>query len=407
MPRLLDQTTKGCKKRPQINFAVLEWATNICYNIVKISAYQSKQRWIEYMEINLKEKLRSLRQQKNITQEALANHLGITPQSVGKWERGEGYPDITLLPKIAFYFDVTVDELLCVDQVRVEEAITKYKRQAAIFQNNGENDNNLELWEKAYTEFPNNCDVIEQLMFAINRKAQYPCPKDEANRIIALGEELLTKSTNAMQREHAVQYLCYTYDGIDNEKALYYANMGGSIHATREGLKSTILQGEEGVVACQSYIETLIHSAAMSAVTMTSKTKFSPLENIEVYTFAIDILKRLFSDDNIGFYAHDLSLYYLYIAFQYGELGDKENTLNNLEESCRYAIIEANLKDMSYTAPMVNRLKHKNQNTSKNYKGNDCNLRLKALEDKRFDFVRNEGRFNKIITELEKHAEQI
>ena len=71
------------------------------------------------MEINLKEKLRSLRQQKNITQEALANHLGITPQSVGKWERGEGFPDITLLPKIAFYFDVTVDELLCVDQVGV------------------------------------------------------------------------------------------------------------------------------------------------------------------------------------------------------------------------------------------------------------------------------------------------
>ena len=186
------------------------------------------------MEINLKEKLRALRQQKNITQEALANHLGITPQSVGKWERGEGFPDITLLPKIAFYFDVTVDELLCVDQTRVEETIAKYKRQAAIYQNNGENEKNLELCEKAYTEFPNNCDVIEQLMYAINRKAQYPCPKDEANRIVALGEALLAKSANATQREHAVQYLCYTYHLIcNNEKALYYANMGGSIYATR------------------------------------------------------------------------------------------------------------------------------------------------------------------------------
>lgn len=357
------------------------------------------------MEINLKEKLRSLRQKKNVTQEALANHLGITPQSVGKWERGEGFPDITLLPKIAFYFDVTVDELLCVDQVRVEEAITKYKRQAAIYQNNGENEKNLELWETAYTEFPNDCDVIEQLMFAINRKAQYPCPKDEADRIIALGEELLAKSTDAMQREFAVQYLCYTYDGIDNEKALYYANMGGSIYATRAGLKSTILQGEEGVVACQSYIETLIHSAAMSAVRMTSKTKFSPEETIEAYTFAIDILKRLFSDDNVGFYAHDLSLYYLLVALQYAELNDRKNTLNNLEESCRYAIIEANLKDMDYTAPMANRLKHKNQNTSKNYKGNDCNLRLKALEDKKFDFVREDDRFKEIVSELKRYAE--
>ena len=40
------------------------------------------------MEICLKHTLRSLRQQKNVTQEALAQHLGITSQSVGKWERG-------------------------------------------------------------------------------------------------------------------------------------------------------------------------------------------------------------------------------------------------------------------------------------------------------------------------------
>ena len=62
------------------------------------------------MNINIKDKLKDLRHKTGITQESLANHLGITPQSVGKWERGEGFPDITLLPKIAFYFDVTVDE---------------------------------------------------------------------------------------------------------------------------------------------------------------------------------------------------------------------------------------------------------------------------------------------------------
>ena len=358
------------------------------------------------MEINLKEKLRSLRQQKNITQEALANHLGITPQSVGKWERGEGFPDITLLPKIAFYFDVTVDELLCVDQVRVEEAICEYQRQSKICCQNGENQKNLEIWEEAYAQFPNDCRVIEGLMYAINRKAEYPCPKDEADRIIALGKTLLEKSTDAMQRENAVQCLCYTYHGIDSEKALYYANMGGGIHETREGLKATILKGEEGVVACQEYIETLIHSASMSAVNMTSKTNFLPEEKIEAYTFAIDILKRLFSDDNVGFYANDLSLYYRYIALQYTQLNDKENVLKNLKESSRYAIIAANLKDMDYTAPMVNRLKHKNQNTSKNYKGNACNLRLDGLKNRMFDLVRDDDEFKQIIADLEKHTEK-
>jgi hypothetical protein len=56
---------------------------------------------------------------------------------------------------------------------------------------------------------------------------------------------------------------------------------------------------------------------------------------------------------------------------------------------------------------MVNRMKHTKANTSKNYKGNACNLRLKALEDNRFDLVRNEERFKKIISDLEKNAEQI
>ena len=358
------------------------------------------------MEINLKEKLRSLRQQKNITQEALANHLGITPQSVGKWERGEGFPDITLLPKIAFYFDVTVDELLCVDQVRVEEAICEYQRQSKICCQNGENQKNLEIWEKAYSEFPTDCRVIEGLMHAINRDAVYPCPKDEAARIIALGEELLKKSTDTRQRENAVQCLCYTYDNIDKEKALYYADMSGTFFVTREDLRATILDGEEGDKACQSYMMSLIHTAASTASSMVSKTNFSPKEKIEAYTFAIDILKCLFSDDNVGFYAHDFSRYYLDIAFEYAELKDVENTLKALEESSRYAIFEADLKDANYTAPMVNRMKHTKANVSKNYKGNACNLRLKALEHGKFDFVRNEERFKKIIADLEKHAEK-
>lgn len=197
------------------------------------------------MQINLKDKLRSLRLQRKITQEALANHLGITPQSVGKWERGEGFPDITLLPRIAFYFDITVDELLCVDQVRVEEAIAEYEWKAAVYQNNGENEKNLELWEQAYAEFPNDCRVIEGLMFAINREAIYPCPKDKAERIISLGEKLLQKTTDARQRENALQCLCYTYDGIDKEKALYYADMCGGFNVTLENRQFDFVRDED------------------------------------------------------------------------------------------------------------------------------------------------------------------
>lgn len=93
------------------------------------------------------------------------------------------------------------------------------------------------------------------------------------------------------------------------------------------------------------------------------------------------------------------------IASEYAQMHDLQKTLDALTESCRYAVIEANLKDMDYTAPMVNRLKYKKADTSKNYKGNACNLRLKALENRQFDFIREEDAFKKLIVMLEQNAE--
>ena len=139
---------------------------------------------------------------------------------------------------------------------------------------------------------------------------------------------------------------------------------------------------------------------------MVQKLTFSHKEIIEAYQFSNDIIKMLFSDGNVGFYANDISSNYYCIALQYAEMNDVECTLNSLDESCRYAIIESNLNDVNYTAPMVNRKKCIKTDIHKNYKGNACNLRLKALGDKRFDFVRNEERFKKIISDLEKYAEQ-
>lgn len=60
----------------------------------------------------LGEKLASLRKEKGMTQEAVAEKLGVSGQAVSKWENGNSYPDITMLPAIAELFDVTIDELL-------------------------------------------------------------------------------------------------------------------------------------------------------------------------------------------------------------------------------------------------------------------------------------------------------
>lgn len=65
--------------------------------------------------------IRQLRLRRGITQEAMAQHLGVTPQAVSKWERGAATPDISLLPAISAYFGVTIDELFALsDDTRME-----------------------------------------------------------------------------------------------------------------------------------------------------------------------------------------------------------------------------------------------------------------------------------------------
>ena len=62
--------------------------------------------------LNLAENIIRLRHDKKITQEQLAAFVGVTKASVSKWETRQSMPDILLLPQLAAFFDVTIDELL-------------------------------------------------------------------------------------------------------------------------------------------------------------------------------------------------------------------------------------------------------------------------------------------------------
>lgn len=79
------------------------------------------------MKLTIGEKISLLRKEKNITQTELAEYLSLAPQAISRWEVGNGAPDISLLPKIAAFFHVSIDELFGLTSLeRAEDLVCKY-----------------------------------------------------------------------------------------------------------------------------------------------------------------------------------------------------------------------------------------------------------------------------------------
>lgn len=83
------------------------------------------------MAMNIGEKIKALRKSKGISQESLANALGVTFQAVSKWETNATAPDISLIPSIASYFRVSIDELFDYNVLENEKKIDSICRKAA------------------------------------------------------------------------------------------------------------------------------------------------------------------------------------------------------------------------------------------------------------------------------------
>ena len=70
---------------------------------------------------------KALRKDKQLTQEQIAEIFGVSPQAISRWENAASYPDITLLPNIASYFETTVDDLLGVKKTVKKQKIIYFQ----------------------------------------------------------------------------------------------------------------------------------------------------------------------------------------------------------------------------------------------------------------------------------------
>ena len=73
--------------------------------------------------IKIGEKIKALRKQKNISQDVLANYLGVSFQAVSKWENENTLPDVMMIPAIASFFGVSTDELFDFNLYEVENNV--------------------------------------------------------------------------------------------------------------------------------------------------------------------------------------------------------------------------------------------------------------------------------------------
>ena len=113
------------------------------------------------------ENLKALRKEKEWTQEEMAEAIGVSPQSVSKWERGDTYPDITLLPTLANLFNVSVDAIIGMDRINEEEARTAIFKSGQEQLRNGNRNAAEEIFSKALKTFPSDEGLMLELAIVL------------------------------------------------------------------------------------------------------------------------------------------------------------------------------------------------------------------------------------------------
>ena len=156
------------------------------------------------MKLIISEKIKKLRKDHDLTQEELAAVLGVSPQSISKWECGDGYPDITLLPAIANYFEITVDELIGNDEISAKEDIQNHYFNVI---GSLDHDEHLELSLRYNKKYPRNWRIATTLMHEISH---YHRDKLDTYKtfLYDLCERLLKACTDSVLRRNAIRSIC-------------------------------------------------------------------------------------------------------------------------------------------------------------------------------------------------------
>lgn len=119
------------------------------------------------MKLNIGGTIKKLRKEQEITQEEFAELIGVSSQSVSRWENNLCYPDIELIPVIADFFGVSTDMLMGMEETREKQAVNAILENYQNAISKGKTDECICIARKGVKEFPNNYILLDKLMYAL------------------------------------------------------------------------------------------------------------------------------------------------------------------------------------------------------------------------------------------------
>ncbi len=295
------------------------------------------------MNIYFGENLKELRKAKNLTQEKLAEFLGVSFQTVSKWERGDTYPDITMLPEIAGFFKVTTDELLGVNRAENEEEIIK---ELEAYDNLTDKKLKQEIIYKLKEKFPNDFRILLRYMTClVHFKENTP---ENITKIIAIYENIQQNCNNDKIRISAKRHIAELYKGLSEKDG-----SGITFEDCEKIIKEMPRMRDGQEMFCFYYpanypdrdelIMDTLEEQFLLLHTVYSHyffydERFSDEWVLSAFRQEIDFLNFIYNDGHYGKMWRTAIYLYGHLGVRFFKLGDTHNAILNFRKMCELAI---------------------------------------------------------------------
>ena len=335
------------------------------------------------MTIHIAENLKRLRKERGLTQEALADFVGVSYQAVSKWERGDGYPDITLLPVIAGFFGVTLDDLVGMNEIRNKEKYDEFNLKAGKLASEGKIGEAIATLREGLKAFPSDYHFMAELACYLDgygkTKEERQANGEEAIRI---SERILEFCTDTSIRNDVQANICYAMKRYgDKEKARKMAESLPNYYKTAQQVLPIFLEGRDRQECCKSGIQMLAYCFYATVRDMLKDDIYTPEERIALRRKVLAMYELVYEDGNYLFTHTRVADLYEDIAADLMEIGQLDEALEHWSLAADHAIAYDTLPDSApYTSLLTRDLMYVKANTSTTNEYNYAHFMLRFMQ---------------------------